>query len=352
MPNLGNDSNVHYVKFIRGITAAWNNLLENNPNKISDDTLYFIYDDPSTSYEGKLYLGRKLISGGSDNISGNININDIGDIYIDDETLSDKQILIYNDTSQHWENSSLSNIISTAVSVMIGATTSSAGASGLVPQPQVGDEDKFLKGNGTWSFIPVPSVDAVSITFTNSRLTLVGFSEASNGSIPIKTNAGIQWSNSIVGTLNRQITTLEKLQAQIAGTDPEPINENTIYMVLNGNNSESSNRYDEYIVIGNSLELLGTFGEVNLANYVTTTTFNTAVKNLNDILNDTTDTATGLTIPGLVSRVSTVENNILLMSNKIGNLNDLILSNNNETLVEEVNTINERLKWQNLNESE
>ncbi|MBO7080183.1 MAG: hypothetical protein J6W64_10400 [Bacilli bacterium] len=47
-------------------------------------------------------------------------------------------------------------------------------------------------------------------------------------------------------------------------------------MVAN-NNSESSNRYDEYMIINNTLELLGSFGEVNLTNYVTNTVFNTAV---------------------------------------------------------------------------
>ena len=33
---------------------------------------------------------------------------------------------------------------------MIGATSSSAGTSGLVPAPAAGDQDKFLKGDGTW----------------------------------------------------------------------------------------------------------------------------------------------------------------------------------------------------------
>jgi len=49
-------------------------------------------------------------------------------------------------------------------------------------------------------------------------------------------------------------------------------------------------------------------------------------------------------IPGLVSRVSSLENNFL----KIGNLDNLLLSDNNTTLVEEVNTLGERLKWHEL----
>jgi len=122
MPILNNDPNVHYVKFMRGSVSAWETL-KTTPEKISDDTLYFIYRNAQTSTEGKLYLGQKLISGvGDGSFSGDISINDIGDVYIDDETLSDKQILVYNDTTEQWENASLSTIINTAVGIMQGAT--------------------------------------------------------------------------------------------------------------------------------------------------------------------------------------------------------------------------------------
>lgn len=41
--------------------------------------------------------------------------------------------------------------------VMSGASASASGTSGLVPAPAAGDEDKFLKGDGTWSTIPSAS---------------------------------------------------------------------------------------------------------------------------------------------------------------------------------------------------
>lgn len=41
--------------------------------------------------------------------------------------------------------------------VMSGASASASGTSGLVPAPSAGDEDKFLKGDGTWSIIPSAS---------------------------------------------------------------------------------------------------------------------------------------------------------------------------------------------------
>ena len=350
MPTLNTD--IHYVKFIRGSVSAWENL-NLTPNKIDDDTLYFIYESINNPKEGKLYLGQKLISGvGS---SGIINISDIGDITIgNNEPLRNAQILVYNETSDQWENTSLSTIINSAIGslrVFSGATESTTGLSGIVPAPPAGSQDKFLKGDGTWGFTPIHSFDANLFKVTNNLVTLNGFSTANVYTIPVKTNNGLEWTNLPTGSLDREITTLEKLHAQLDGTDPTPININTIYMVLNGNDDSTENKYDEYMIINNRLERLGTFGQVNLNNYVQVTTFNAAINiltndigTLNNILNDKTDTATGVVIPGLVSRVSSLENNFL----KIGNLDNLLLSDNNTTLVEEVNTLGERLKWHEL----
>jgi hypothetical protein len=36
------------------------------------------------------------------------------------------------------------------INEMVGATASTAGTAGLVPAPAAGDEDKVLKGDGTW----------------------------------------------------------------------------------------------------------------------------------------------------------------------------------------------------------
>lgn len=356
MPNLNNDPNVHYVKFMRGSVAAWN-ALKLTPEKISDDTLYFIYQNAQTSTEGKLYLGQKLISGvGEGGFSGDININDIGDVYIDDETLADKQILVYNDTTEQWENTSLSTIINTAVGVMRGATATAAGISGLVPVPQAGDQNKFLRGSGTWSTINIPTfnTDIFSLD-SNQQYILNGYNLAPVGSLPIKTSNGIEWSNSVVGTLDYQITTMEKIQAQIAGTDPEPIRPEVIYLIDNGNDPSSGNKYDEYIVVNNHLEQIGTFGNVNLTEYVKITTFNTEVSKLEDVLYDHTNTQTGETDFGLISRVSYLETNYVTKAS-IGDLEQLLLTPGNHNLVEEVNSMNlnlltleERMKWQELN---
>ena len=40
---------------------------------------------------------------------------------------------------------------------MTGATSSTAGAHGLVPAPVAGDDTKYLKGDGTWGELTLPS---------------------------------------------------------------------------------------------------------------------------------------------------------------------------------------------------
>ena len=54
------------------------------------------------------------------------------------------------------------NAVKAMISVMDGATSSADGASGLVPQPLAGDQDKFLKGDGTWGTV---EADDVSIAW-------------------------------------------------------------------------------------------------------------------------------------------------------------------------------------------
>ena len=57
--------------------------------------------------------------------------------------------------------------IKAMIDVMQGATASADGASGLVPKPEAGDQDKVLKGNGTWgnlSTSDIPALDASKIT--------------------------------------------------------------------------------------------------------------------------------------------------------------------------------------------
>ena len=66
----------NYVKFMRGTLAAWNKLPIENRNS---DTLYFIAD--ADDAEALLYLGNKLIAGGSADVSA-VTLDDLSDVVI------------------------------------------------------------------------------------------------------------------------------------------------------------------------------------------------------------------------------------------------------------------------------
>lgn len=53
------------------------------------------------------------------------------------------------------------------VSVFTGATSSVTGSSGLVPTPVAGDEDKYLKGDGTWATIINNSITGIKLINTD-----------------------------------------------------------------------------------------------------------------------------------------------------------------------------------------
>ena len=57
---------------------------------------------------------------------------------------------------------------SQTIEEFLGATSSASGSSGLVPAPGIGDQDKYLKGDGSWASIDTITVDsALSSTSTN-----------------------------------------------------------------------------------------------------------------------------------------------------------------------------------------
>lgn len=50
---------------------------------------------------------------------------------------------------------------------MTGATSGADGAAGTVPKPNSGDQDKYLKGDGTWGTITIPTVPTKTSDLTN-----------------------------------------------------------------------------------------------------------------------------------------------------------------------------------------
>ncbi len=92
----------------------------------------------------------------------------------------------------------------TVIPVMVGATSVVNGQRGLVPKPMIGDQNSFLKGDGTWGN---PSVGGdnwgtqviqkdTSLTGWGTpanKLGINGYAAASNGQTPTKSATGFTW---------------------------------------------------------------------------------------------------------------------------------------------------------------
>ena len=141
---------------MRGTTEAYLRLL-NSEVKPDDDTLYFI--SKADSDDVTLYLGSKMIAG-SDAESG--------PSFEFDDALADKQILIYDAIKKAWVNTSLNTLITD----FTGATELASGQSGLVPAPELGETNLFLRSDGTWAALDIPEQEInnqIILTLSNNE---------------------------------------------------------------------------------------------------------------------------------------------------------------------------------------
>ena len=131
---------------MRGPKSAYDALIQKN-----NDTLYFVttYDEEENPVSTDIYLGDMLVSGTANLSSAAMDfLNQLTQALDSDEEdpnkqLQDGQFLVYDVENNSWVPASLD--------IFTGATTESAGTSGLVPQPQAGDHDKYLRGDGSWA---------------------------------------------------------------------------------------------------------------------------------------------------------------------------------------------------------
>lgn len=313
-----------YVKFIRGNQAAFDALVSKDSN-----TLYFISEEGATT--GTLYLGAKLISGGT-------GTSELGSIVI--ESIGDKQILYYDYASGAWINGSIYDVIGT----MTGASADADGTSGLVPVPHAGDQNLFLRGDGKWAK-PVDFDTYVFENNTSNKTSLIGFEAANEGDLLVKSSVGsLEWisQEDFLTEVTNKITTLEGMIERIEGGVSRKIvdsidsidvtaedAENYIYMVPKDDNSDATNLYDEYMVIEGSVEKIGANLSGEITGYVKTSTFNTEVGKIYDKFDN---------------YVSLVKYNT-----EVGTLTEDLLNNwSKTTIVEQVDYLTDLLTWYQL----
>jgi hypothetical protein len=165
------------------------------------------------------------------------------DVKVDLLTILNKQVLGWDSTQQAWVPMTVET--AAAVSVMVGASETKAGQEGLVPAPAAGDNNKFLRGDGTW--VAIPELSGLKIKKVNS---------------------------------------LDDIDVNAEDA------ENYIYLVVN-----EVNGYDEYLVIDKKKEAIGTL-DISLEGYVTTgqlETVTTKVSNLETALGGIDTRVTNIT---------------------------------------------------------
>ena len=294
-----------YVKFVRGTVTAWNQLRA--ASQVYDDTLYFIYESADAT-TGNLYLGTKLIGGTG---SGGANsLADLTDVIVSE--ISNKDILIYSGGS--WINGTIEDIINLNTSTLEIDSTGAITIAGFT-QAEVGTiPQKDSSGKITW----VAPGNLSEITNINNQLQNIYNKEEVNNLIA-----------SVNHLSYKKVGSLEEVNKD--ATDASRY----IYLVPTGN--LSGNLYDEYMVIDNQLEPVGSW-EVNLNNYITN-------DELTAVLGDY---VTVNTFNTKVGEIETSINSLVEFKNKVGDLSTLNTYNENSTLVEQVNYLTEKLTWKEI----
>ena len=283
----------NYVKFQRGSEQAYNNLAVKN-----QDTLYFVYNG-SDSTTAKLYLGNRLLSCIGEG-TGVTSLSALEDVLITG-TPAAGSFLVYTDGK--WVNKSVS-----AVASMIAA-----------------EQSLRIKIN----------TNQFKFDVATGNLELVGFSDATSGAIAFKgTDGTLSWGtpkiiSDISDNLNNLNTNLESIiNEKIAAMNhlvykkvdnlDDAIDNNTIYLVPN-ENAIAQNSYSEYLVVDGVPELLGNVntGEINLDGYATVESLTKLETKFNSVVGDIT---------------------------QLNNYN----ADSPQTIIDELNAINERLKWEDI----
>ena len=283
-----------YVKFQRGSEQAYNNLAVKN-----QDTLYFVYNG-SDATTAKLYLGERLLSGVGEG-TGVTSLKQLEDVLLVGDTPAAGSFLVYTDGK--WVNKSVS-----AVAAMIAA-----------------EQSLGIKIN----------TNQFKFDVTTGNLELVGFSNATSNAIPFKgTDGTLTWGTpKIISDISNELNTLntnlesiinEKISAmnhltfkKVESLD-DAVNNNTIYLVPNPK-SEIQNNYLEYLITDGVPELLGSVntGEINLDGYATVQSVTKLETKFNDVVGD-------------ITKLTTYN------------------ADDPQTIIQELNAINERLKWEEI----
>ena len=369
-------NNYNFVKFLRGSQAAYDRLASPDIN-----TLYFIYDEESSAEQpsGKLYLGQYLIN---DNNLSSIALGDLTDTDIG--TLTGTEILRYNSTLQKWQPVLASDllaeldieagaaVVNSGITKEAGETDADALDRAVLTKKEgdlaIVDGTVYVYDDGDWLKI----VDS-SVTDIGNLADRVSALETALDDVYTKNETDSAIASAVAATNHLTYTTVGSLE----NLDPTATSsQNKIFLVAK-NPGSLNDGYDEYMAINNAWEKLGSWA-VDLSNYVQTddsrllTT--TQVGYINNLFDQNgqisvasiSDLNAALANAQLIKSVDTNVFNVTaagqlqlidiptsvldlsdyVLKSVVGDLADLTnRSSTNSTIVDELNTLNDRLVW-------
>ena len=365
-----------FVKFSRGLTSAFERLAIKDPN-----TLYLIYDSENAT-RGSLYLGNKLIS----SVSGSATATSLGELSdVSLGTLSDGMILQYNSSTGGgiWQAVPISSVLPGGINNNISFEESLED----IENPNEKDiviinEEAYIYNGEDW----IKLTDSDLADRITALETSVGSpSDPVNDTPATGLYADIEELQDALDNvytkeeIAEQIAQAQHLRYEKVGslatidTDAAEAS-HTIYLVPS-NNSDEDDLYDEYFVVDNSLEKIGTWG-VNLNDLLTQeqkdkldaitldqndnlVITSSQVSDLNQVLADSqyikrvqagvfevTEDTNELRLIGIPSNLLNDYVTNITFNNTVGDLSQLTNRvSNNSTLVEEINSIKESLIW-------
>ena len=289
-----------YVKFVRGTPKNWAALTKAEKDL---DTLYFISEPEGE--EGKLYLGPKLIAGGSSGTSVG-SLKDLQDILLS-ESIEANSFLVYDSESKKWINKAASQVLASIATLMKGATADKDGEAGLVPVPTQGQQNLFLRGDATWAD-PTTELKATVITLigedTDKSIRQIARDE-------VKT---------VIGAATNAFDTLGEIETWIK-------NHESAVNLLDLNNKVTN--LNNVVING----ITGDDGAIKTPSLVKQVSdLNAEFKTLNETVNGTEQNPTS----GLVYVTNNLKDTVA------------ILTNTTNTHTTEISEIKESLRWQDL----
>lgn len=199
----GFDGNNDHTRVIAGVHAGVLNTDAVNvgqlnaaiPTKTSE--LTNDGSDNTSTYVEADELAAVATSGSYNDLSGAPAIPTVNDATL---TINQNGVSAGTFTANASSNTTIS-LTDTTYSAMTGATSGTAGASGLVPQPNAGDEAKVLSGAATW--VAQPTVNDATLTIQKNGQSLGTFTANASSNTSISVPAPAYYNLTNGATLQR-----------------------------------------------------------------------------------------------------------------------------------------------------